>query len=67
MWLIILDDGRSSSDTLIQESNQRTWQLTPPLDLNYDLFMDQDIYKVLINIVYLFVYLFICLFVCLFV
>ncbi|XP_019864425.1 PREDICTED: WD repeat-containing protein 11-like isoform X2 [Amphimedon queenslandica] len=42
---LLEDDGRSSSDTLIQESNQRTWQLTPPLDLNYDLFMDQDIYK----------------------
>lgn len=39
------DEGRTS-ETLIQEANQRAWQLTPPLDLSYDLFMDQDIYKV---------------------
>ena len=31
---------------LIQEANQRTWSQVPPLDLEYDLFIDQDIFQV---------------------
>ena len=33
-------------ETMIQEANQKTWSLTPPLDLVHDLFIDQDIYQV---------------------
>lgn len=32
-------------ETMIQEANQKTWSLTPPLDLVHDLFIDQDIYQ----------------------
>jgi hypothetical protein len=33
------------TDELAEDANIKTWRDTPPLDLSFDLFMDQDIYK----------------------
>ena len=47
------DDGKPANDmsvqdlaAILEESNKRTWQLTPPIDLSFDFLCDQDVYKV---------------------
>ena len=53
-WFI---DDSISTNGVAHDTNLMTWKVIPPLDFCHDLYMDQDIYKVIYNKSSVFIYL----------
>lgn len=41
-------DKVTGTEAMLREAQHKTWQLVPPLDLCHDLYMDKNVYQVLI-------------------